>query len=321
MFYGCSSLKELNISSFDTSSVNNMKSMFFGCKKLTSLDLLNFDTRNVINIASMFSECRNLAYINFYNFKEDNIENMKDIFFGTPDNLIICIKNEENTQNLISQLSSLKCAINDCSIDWKLRKQKIIFDKRICTDNCLSIENYKYEFKYFCYDKCPLGTHSSKDNKYICEEDPHKCIENFLFVNLEENVCVEDCTSKDFFIGKCTFNLYNSQSQKTIINNIKEGIKIGQLNSLLDDVLIDKKEDIIKQEKDILYQITTLYNQNNKNYENISLIKLGECENIIKKQYHLSKEETLIIFKIEKIVKGLRIPLIEYEIFSSKSKK
>ena len=321
MFYGCSSLKELSISSFDTSSVNNMKSMFFGCKKLTSLDLLNFDTRNVINIASMFSECTNLAYINFYNYTEENIENMKDIFFGTSDNLIICIKNEENTQNLISQLSLLKCAIIDCSIDWKLRKKKIIMDKRICTDNCLINENYQYEFGYFCYNKCPLGTHSSKDNKYICEEDPQKCIENYQFVDLEENACIEDCPSGDFFLGKCTLNLDNKPGQRILIKNIIEGIKNGQLNSLLDDVLNGQKKDIIKQESDTLYQITSSYNQNNKNNENISLIKLGECENIIKDQYGLSKEETLIIFKIEKIIKGLKIPLIEYEIFSSKIKK
>ena len=321
MFYGCSSLIELNVSSFDTSLVKNMKSMFFGCQKLTSLDLSNFDTRNVINIASMFSECTNLAYINFYNYIEENVENIKDIFFGTSDNLIICINNEETAQNLISQLSLLKCAINDCSIDWKLRKQKIINGKRICTDNCLSNENYQYEFEYFCYDKCPLGTHSSKENKYICEEDPHKCIENYQFVDIEKNVCVEDCTAEDFFFERCTINLHNSQSQNILIKNIKEGIKTGQLNILLHDVINGKKEDLIKQEGDTLYQITTSYNQNNKNYENMSLIKLGECENIIKDHYGLSKKETLIIFKIEKKVKGLKIPLIEYEIFSSEIKK
>ena len=321
MFYGCSSLIELNVSSFDTSLVNNMKSMFFGCTKLTSLDLSNFDTRNVINMASMFSECTNLAYINFYNYTEENVENMKDIFFGTSDNLIICINNEENSQNLISQLSSLKCAINDCSIDWKLRKQKIINGKRICTDNCLNNENYQYEFEYFCYDKCPIGTHSSKDNKYICEEDPHKCIENFQFVNIEKNVCIEDCNAENFFLEKCSINLHNNQSQKVLIKNIKEGIKNEQLTILLGEALNAKTEDLIKQDGDTLYQITTSYNQNNKNYENISLIKLGECENIIKENYGLFKEETLIIFKIEKIIKGLKIPLIEYEIFSSKIKK
>ena len=31
MFNGCSSLKELNLSNFNTNNVTNMRGMFFGC--------------------------------------------------------------------------------------------------------------------------------------------------------------------------------------------------------------------------------------------------------------------------------------------------
>ena len=31
MFHGCSSLKELNLSNFNTNNVTNMRSMFYGC--------------------------------------------------------------------------------------------------------------------------------------------------------------------------------------------------------------------------------------------------------------------------------------------------
>ena len=31
MFYGCSSLKELNLSNFNTNNVTNMECMFYGC--------------------------------------------------------------------------------------------------------------------------------------------------------------------------------------------------------------------------------------------------------------------------------------------------
>ena len=31
MFYGCSSLKELNLNNFNTNNVTNMFSMFYGC--------------------------------------------------------------------------------------------------------------------------------------------------------------------------------------------------------------------------------------------------------------------------------------------------
>ena len=42
MFKGCSKLTSLNLTSFDTSIVNEMSSMFYGCSDLTSLDLSSF---------------------------------------------------------------------------------------------------------------------------------------------------------------------------------------------------------------------------------------------------------------------------------------
>ena len=44
MFNGCESLTSLDLSNFNTSSVENMENMFNGCKSLTSLDLSNFNT-------------------------------------------------------------------------------------------------------------------------------------------------------------------------------------------------------------------------------------------------------------------------------------
>ena len=63
MFEHCSSLKSLDLSSFDTRNVSNMKYMFNECWGLTSLDLSNFDTRNVTEMSRMFYECRNLTTI------------------------------------------------------------------------------------------------------------------------------------------------------------------------------------------------------------------------------------------------------------------
>lgn len=43
MFYNCSSLTSLNLSSFDTSNVTSMYGMFYECYKLSSLDLSSFN--------------------------------------------------------------------------------------------------------------------------------------------------------------------------------------------------------------------------------------------------------------------------------------
>jgi len=50
-------------------------------------------------------------------------------------------------------------------------------------------------------------------------------------------------------------------------------------------------------------------------------VKLGLCENILKEAYNIAQNETLIIFKTEIKIKGILIPLIEYEIFSPITKE
>ena len=57
MFYGCSSLKELNLSSFNTSNVTDMAQMFNGCSSLIELNLSTFNTSRVIYKDKMFDGC------------------------------------------------------------------------------------------------------------------------------------------------------------------------------------------------------------------------------------------------------------------------
>ena len=57
MFFGCSSLKELNLSNFNTNNVTDMNCMFFQCKSLNELNISNFNTNNVTNMSGMFFGC------------------------------------------------------------------------------------------------------------------------------------------------------------------------------------------------------------------------------------------------------------------------
>lgn len=84
---------------------------------------------------------------------------------------------------------------------------------------------------------------------------------------------------------------------------------------MLKAVINEDKQDLIIQENNILIEITSSYNQNNKVYNNISIIRLGECEDILKEKYNISEEETLIILKSDYYSEGLLIPLVEYEVF------
>ena len=316
MFYGCSYLQSLDLSSFNTSLVTNMKSMFYSCLKLVSLDLSNFNIQKVLNMGSMFSTCKNLSFINFYNYN-NTIANMKDIFYQTSSDLIICINNLTKTIGITTKLFESQCIAFDCNIDMK-QKQKIIFDKRICLNDCLNDKKYKYEYNNFCYSKCPTGTHLKNDENYSCEKNINECIVKYPFLNIETNKCIEDCSAQDFFNNKCRLNNYNIESQRILIMNIINGLEDGSLDDLLNQVLSGEREDIIKEYNGIIYQIEFSFNRKN---ENISKVILGECENILKEEYNISKKENLIIFKTEYKIEGLSIPFIEYDIFNPITKE
>lgn len=65
MFSGCSSLINLDLSSFDTSNVGYMSRMFDGCLRLETLNLSSFNARSVVDMDSMFKGCQSLKTISF----------------------------------------------------------------------------------------------------------------------------------------------------------------------------------------------------------------------------------------------------------------
>ena len=71
MFSYCNNLRNLNLSSFDTRNVINMKNMFSGCSNLNDLNLSSFDTKNVTEINSIFYGCnKKIIDTNYYVFRK-----------------------------------------------------------------------------------------------------------------------------------------------------------------------------------------------------------------------------------------------------------
>ena len=102
--------------------------MFKYCSSLTSLNLSNFDTSKVSLLKEMFFNCKNLEYINMKNFKETSLlEKYNDMFTNVPDNIVVCI-NENNIKNKIyPQIQNIKCHIEDI-----LKKQAYLKNIMIC---------------------------------------------------------------------------------------------------------------------------------------------------------------------------------------------
>ena len=79
MFYNCK-FPSLDLSSFDTRNVTNMKQMFQYCDALTSLDLSGFNTSNVTDMSNMFDSCSALTSLDLSNFNTSKVTNMKQMF-------------------------------------------------------------------------------------------------------------------------------------------------------------------------------------------------------------------------------------------------
>ncbi|MCR4922260.1 MAG: BspA family leucine-rich repeat surface protein [Bacteroidaceae bacterium] len=81
MFYNCSKLTSLDLSTFNTANVTNMYYMFYNCSKLKSVDLSSFDTGKVTTMGGMFRGCTVLSSLNITKFNTVKVENFAEMFY------------------------------------------------------------------------------------------------------------------------------------------------------------------------------------------------------------------------------------------------
>ena len=296
MFYDCSSLISLNLNNFNTLSVDNMSSMFKGCSSLISLNLNNFDTSKVNKMEDMFKGCSSLIFLNINNFNTSLVNNMEGMFSECNPNLLVCINETIGSSLILKYQNTINIDCNNSC--FENLDAKIIKEKDMCIDNCQNDSYYIYEYNNICYDLCPNGTYNSYMNHYFCAKN-YTYYESFeIFDDLCKN---------------------NENSIKNKINNIQKELISGTFNILINS--IKNNNDIIVNNNNIIFQITSAYNQKKNEYNNISSINIGECENILRKHYNLSDDMNLLIFKVEYFIPGFLIPIIEYEIYDDSNPK
>lgn len=113
MFYQCSSLTNLDLSTFNTSKVTDMSDMFFQCSSLTDLDLSKFDTSEVTDMYSMFADCYSLTSIDVSTFDTRKVTDMSYMFSGIYDvmqlNNIIGLNNPNFDTSEVENMEGMFC--------------------------------------------------------------------------------------------------------------------------------------------------------------------------------------------------------------------
>ena len=201
---------------------------------------------------------------------------------------------------------------------------KLIIDKKECIDDCNKDNSYRYEYNNTCYVSCPPGTKISKNNvcmDYIEEETDSEEINSDELINR--------CNGYKFFTYQCIID-YDNPNIIFFKNMITEDLLKGDINSLIIPKVFELNEELINKINNISFLLTSTYDQENynelrknHNYNNslLSIIKLGDCEDILRSYYKLNETDELILFIIEIGVEGYLIPIIEYEVFSLKVKE
>ena len=210
------------------------------------------------------------------------------------------------------------------------KTKKIIVQENKCIDNCQNNDKYIFQYGNKCYSKCPEETHLI-NNSLICIKNiidlknktsynqSYEIINNEIQpsyiqtyeININENQKI-NCKLNELFNDKC--NLSNVDMQN-IVYFVTKKIKEGELDLLLTNNANKLMNDYILKGDNIIYQSTSTFNQNNKEYQNLSTILLNKCEEILKNKYKIKKEDNLIIFKYEYYISGLYISIINYIIF------
>ena len=141
LFYGCSSITDINFSKANTTNITNMSGMFSGCSELKNLDLKNFDTSNVTDMSNMFSGCSNLRNLNLSNFNFKNVKNMSNMFNCC--SFISIYLLELNNDNLNNISGIFKNCHSLRNIWFDLKNFENVTDMSYMFSNCWNLEIIK----------------------------------------------------------------------------------------------------------------------------------------------------------------------------------
>ena len=136
------------------------------------------------------------------------------------------------------------------------------------------------------------------------------------FLILSTLDCVPFCSINDLEQRKCVINLNTSINQtisdieQKILENIQQ-----QLTNGFDVSNIDNGTDTYIAGIISLFTITNTINQKNQKNSSKTTIDFKNCENNLKTLYNISKNASLYILRIDTNQTGMKIPIIEYEIY------
>ena len=102
-FNNCINLKKINLTSLDTSNLENMEFLFAGCQNLVDIIGLQEINTNSLKVATgMFLDCTNLQFVDISSFNFDNLEGQDGIFVNTKSLQVINLGNCSDANSIFN---------------------------------------------------------------------------------------------------------------------------------------------------------------------------------------------------------------------------
>ena len=360
MFESNKKLISLELNNFDTSIVTNMLKMFYECTSLISLNISHFTTSSSINKENMFMLCNNDLMYCINEVKNSDIitelslansnykNNCSDICFSELkrlkyyDNNIIkchidCIYNDilKFEYNDTCYISCPKGTHNSTENNYICEKDEIEsntlnnelseYESTTLSNEFTEYESTTLNNEFTEYESTTLNNESTEYESTILNNEFSEdyTISNYIEKNSLSNYETSELTQKSYsniFLNILN-EINNKKNQDDMLKYIRNQIIIGALDEVIKDNIYKDKKDILIKKDNVLFQITSTYNQYNNEYVNISNIQLKECEDKLINDYHMNKSESILILKMDYFEEGLKIPIIDYELYNNLTKQ
>ena len=144
MFSNTHNLISLDLSNFDTRNVTIMKDMFYNTYKLKTVNLSSFDTQNVTDMRGMFKDSRMLQSLDLSNFDTSKVEDMNNMFRDAKSIESITFGSKFNTSKVTSMASMFSDTPKLKSLDLSNFDTSNVTDMNSMFNYTLSLSSLKF---------------------------------------------------------------------------------------------------------------------------------------------------------------------------------
>ena len=154
-----------------------------------------------------------------------------------------------------------------------------------------------------CYPKCNNYYYFDKNNNY-------SCIDSIEYIN----VLIED-----IILFKKNETKEGEEEEMNKYNKLLEAIKSFFTSNNYNLTSIDRGEDQFFEANKILITLTSIENQKNNIFSNMTAIDFGYCETLLRFNYNLTNNQTIYMKKIDIAQEGLKTKKVEYDVYIKSS--